>query len=100
MFHQLYRPSFALLTDLYQITMAYGYWKSGMKDRQAVFHLFFRKEPFGGGYAIAAGLEQAIQLIEKARFTQEDCEYLRSLRGNDGQALFDDAFLDYLLDLH
>ena len=49
----LYKPSLALLTDLYQLTMAYGYWKSGMTDRDAVFHLYFRKNPFKGGYTIA-----------------------------------------------
>ena len=47
----------ALLTDLYQLTMAQGYWKSGLAEREAVFHLFFRRLPFSGGYAIAAGLE-------------------------------------------
>ena len=53
----LYRHSLSLLTDLYQLTMAYGYWKNGMAEREAVFHLFFRKNPFKGGYALAAGLE-------------------------------------------
>ena len=47
--------SLALLTDLYQLTMAYGYWKVGLADHRAVFHLFYRKNPFGGGYAICAG---------------------------------------------
>ena len=45
-----------LLTDLYQLTMAYGYWKLGLHDREAVFHLIFRKYPFRGNYAIACGL--------------------------------------------
>ena len=49
------RRSQALLTDLYQLTMAYGYWKSGRANHEAVFNLFFRKPPFGGGYTIAAG---------------------------------------------
>ena len=51
----LYQSSLSLLTDLYQLTMAYGYWKSGKGDREAVFHLFFRKNPFKGGFAIACG---------------------------------------------
>ena len=51
----LYAPSLSLLTDLYQVTMAYGYWQQGMQDREAVFHLYFRQAPFGGGYAVAAG---------------------------------------------
>ena len=50
----------ALLTDLYQLTMAYGYWRAGRHDDEAVFHLFFRRPPFGGGYALACGLEPAI----------------------------------------
>ena len=51
------RVSPALLTDLYQLTMAYGYWKEGMRDKEAVFHLTFRQQPFGSGYTIACGLE-------------------------------------------
>ena len=94
----LYRPSLALLTDLYQITMAYGYWKNQMANHEAVFNLFFRKNPFKGGYAIAAGLEQAAELIERARFEQEDLDYLSTLKGNDNAPLFEDAFLRYLQD--
>jgi len=51
----LYRPSLGLLTDLYQLTMAYGYYKSGVSDWQAIFHPYFRQNPFAGGYALAAG---------------------------------------------
>lgn len=86
----------ALLTDLYQLTMAYGYWKVGLADHQAVFHLFFRKNPFRGGYAIAAGLEQAVQLIERWHFSDDDVEYLLSLTGNDGEPLFEIDFLRHL----
>jgi len=93
----LYKPSLALLTDLYQLTMSYGYWKNGMANHEAVFNLFFRKTPFSGGYAIAGGLEQAAELIERARFSQEDLDYIATLTGNDGNPLFEDAFLDYLL---
>ena len=53
----------ALLTDLYQLTMAYGYWKSGRAEREAVFHLFFRKAPFKSGFTIAAGLATAIDFL-------------------------------------
>ena len=94
--NKLYRPSLALLTDLYQLTMAYGYWKNGLADHQAVFHLFFRKNPFGGGYAVAAGLEAAADLIERTRFDDDDITYLSTLTGNDGKPLFEDAFLEYL----
>ncbi|MCX5745599.1 MAG: nicotinate phosphoribosyltransferase, partial [Proteobacteria bacterium] len=51
----VYGGSLALLTDLYQVSMACGYWKAGLAEREAVFHLTFRRPPFGGGYAIAAG---------------------------------------------
>src|SRR3982750_4244870 len=92
----LYRHSLALLTDLYQLTMAYGYWKLGRADEHAVFQLYYRKNPFGGGYAVAAGLEYVVDYLKSLRFEQQDLNYLRTLTGNDGKALFDAAFLDYL----
>ena len=92
----LYGQSLTLLTDLYQVTMAYGYWRTGMANREAVFHLFFREHPFGGGYTIACGLEPALKFIENFRFDESDRNYLASLEGNDGKPLFDPAFLDEL----
>ncbi len=94
--NEIYRPSTALLTDLYQITMAYGYWKNGMQNTQSAFHLFFRKAPFKGSYAIAAGLDQAIDIIEGLRFEENDTSFLSTLKGNDGKPLFEEAFLNYL----
>lgn len=91
-----YRTGLALLTDLYQITMAYGYWKLGLANRQAVFHLYFRKPPFEGGYAIAAGLADVVEFFRTLRFEPEDLDFLNSLTGNDGQPLFDRAFTEYL----
>lgn len=88
--------SLALLTDLYQLTMAYGYWRAGKVDDEAVFHLFFRENPFDGGYTIAAGLEPVVDYLDHLRFDDDDVAYLATLEGNDGQALFDRAFLDYL----
>lgn len=88
--------SMALLTDLYQLTMAYGYWKSGRADHEAVFHLHFRKPPFGGGYTVAAGLEPVIDWLQGFRFTPDDLTYLGTLAGNDGKPLFNAAFLDHL----
>lgn len=95
----LYRPSLALLTDLYQLTMAYGYWRSGQKDTHAAFHLFFRKLPFRGGFAIAAGLADAIDLMRGLRFEPDDIAYLATLTGNDHNPLFEKDFLDYLAGL-
>jgi nicotinate phosphoribosyltransferase len=86
----IYAQSLALLTDLYQLTMAYGYWKKGLADLEAVFHLFFRKKPFQGEIAVAAGLEAAVQFIRDFRYTPSDLAYLEQLR------LFEPAFLDYL----
>src|SRR5215475_5613859 len=95
----IYRAPLALLTDLYQLTMAYGYWKLGRADQQAVFHLFFRKPPFKGGYAIAAGLSPALDYLEAFRFEPSDIDYLASLTGNDGAKLFERDFLSYLAGL-
>lgn len=92
----IYRPSLALLTDLYQLTMAYGFWKSGVGDRQATFNLFFRKNPFGGGYTVASGLADAIDFLDGYHLDQDDLAYLAQLTGNDGKRLFEPAFLDYL----
>ena len=92
----VYGGSLALLTDLYQLTMACGYWKSGVADREAVFHLTFRRAPFGGGYAIAAGLGPALELLERFRFTAEDLAYLATLRDHEQAPLFPQGFLDYL----
>ena len=68
----LYKSSLGLLTDLYQLTMAYGYWKTGRHDQEAVFHLFFRKHPFGGGFTVAAGLATVVEYLEGLRFDPED----------------------------
>ncbi|MCH2209609.1 MAG: nicotinate phosphoribosyltransferase [Lentisphaerales bacterium] len=88
-----------LLTDLYQLTMAYGYWKKGRSEDQAVFNLFYRKAPFGGAYAIFAGLEDALNYLENFRFTDVELQYLATLKGNDDQALFEEGFLKYLAEL-
>jgi nicotinate phosphoribosyltransferase len=76
--------------------MAYGYWKLGRAEQPAVFHLFFRTPPFRGGYALAAGLQPALDFIENYRFDPSDIEYLATLEGNNGQPLFEPAFLKYL----
>lgn len=91
--------SMALLTDFYQLTMAYGYWKGGKVKDEAVFHLFFRENPFEGGYAIAAGLEQAIGYLEGLRFGEEDLDSLRAIAGNDGRRLFPEEFIRFLGEL-
>lgn len=78
--------------------MAYSYWKSGKDRDEAVFHLFFRENPFDGGYTIAAGLEQAILYLEALRFGDDDLQFMATVKGNDGKRLFPDDFLRYLED--
>ncbi len=94
--HDLYRPSLALLTDLYQLTMAYAYWRTGMAEHEAVFHLTFRKNPFAGGFAVAVGQSYARELVARFAFTADDLAFLATLRGNDDAPLFSDDFLSYL----
>lgn len=95
----LYNASLSLLTDLYQLTMAYSYWKSGAYTQEAAFYLHFRRAPFASGFTIACGLETVVQYIERFRFTDSDLAYLATLEGNDGKPLFESAFLDYLRNL-
>ncbi|WP_420459354.1 nicotinate phosphoribosyltransferase [Neolewinella sp.] len=93
---QVYRPNFGLLTDLYQLTMAAAYHHQGMQERRAVFHLFFRKAPFGERAAIAAGLPLAIEIVKGLSFSADDVQYLGRLKGANGKPLFREPFLNYL----
>ncbi len=79
-----------MLCDFYQLTMANGYFQSGKKDQICYFDVFFRSVPDGGGFAIAAGLEQVIEYIQDLRFDEEDIAYLRS------RNCFSEEFLSYL----
>jgi nicotinate phosphoribosyltransferase len=81
----------ALLTDFYQLTMAFAWWRAGRHRDEGIFHLFFRKNPFGGGYAIAAGLDDAIAFLEGLRFDDGDLQFLA--------AHFPDEFLRWLGEL-
>jgi nicotinate phosphoribosyltransferase len=95
----IYGTSLALMTDLYQLTMAYAYWKRDMVQKEAVFHLFFRRPPFHGGFTIAAGLEAVIDYIQNFKFDRSDIDYLKELVDVEGNQLFPDDFLAYLADL-
>src|SRR5438046_1824528 len=86
----------ALTTDLYEVTMACGYFKAGVTDHDAVFHVTFRENPFAGAFTVACGLATAIDFLRAFHFTDTEVDYLGSQRGNDGKPLFDSRFLDYL----
>ncbi|MCH7401986.1 nicotinate phosphoribosyltransferase [Belliella kenyensis] len=92
----LYQGSLALLTDFYQLTMSYAYWKSGKAEQEAVFNLFFRKHPFQSGFTIAAGLEYVIDFCNNFHFHEDDLGYLREMKNTDGTSVFEEGFIDYL----
>lgn len=79
-----------LLTDLYELTMLAGYLEEGMAEKRAVFDLFFRTNPFEGGYAVFAGLEPALEYLEQLRFLPDELEYLRTL------GIFKPRFIEFL----
>ncbi len=79
-----------MLTDFYEITMANGYFETGMADNIAYFDMFFRRVPDGGGYAIMAGVEQVVDYLKNLKFTEEDVEFLRK------KGIFCEEFLEYL----
>ncbi|WP_099353702.1 nicotinate phosphoribosyltransferase [Fredinandcohnia onubensis] len=81
--------SFALHTDLYQINMAEAYWEDNIHTKKAVFELYFRKLPFGNGYAIFAGLERILEYLQTFHFTESDLEYLKELG-------YQEDYVDYL----
>lgn len=86
--------SLSLHTDLYEINMAETYWEDGIHNRKAVFEVYFRRLPFGNGYAVFAGLERIIEYIQQFRFSESDIEYLRNELG------YSEDFLEYLKTLH
>lgn len=85
--------SLALHTDLYQINMAQTYWEDRMHNRRAVFEVYFRKIPFGNGFAVFAGLERIVEYLQNLSFTESDLAYLRDEVG------YDEAFLEYLSEI-
>ncbi|MED1471731.1 nicotinate phosphoribosyltransferase [Bacillus salipaludis] len=91
--HIYHDDSLTLHTDLYQINMTETYWRDGIHNKRAVFELFFRKLPFGNGYAVFVGLEKVIQYIQGFRFSEEDLAYLKNEVG------YEDDFLSYLKEL-
>ncbi len=89
----------ALTTDLYEVTMACGYWKAGVTDYDAAFHVTFRENPFGGQFTVACGLATVIDFLRNFHFSEAEIAYLAAQLGNDGKRLFDSGFLDYMRNL-
>lgn len=88
--------SWALLTDLYELTMAQGYWVEGIAERDAVFHLYARDAPYGGKALVVAGLDTAIDWLNAFAFDASDIAYLRTVPSADGTPLFRKDFVDWL----
>lgn len=95
-YHRAIGESPGLATDLYQLTMAQGYWQHGMAERRAVFQLFYRRAPFKGRFLIACGTQAVLNFLQHWRFSDEDVSYLKTLVRPDGTPLFCAEFLDYL----
>ena len=77
MISKIYRCSLSLLTDFYQLTMTYGYWKKNIHNKEACFNVFFRERPFKSGYAVSCGLEYVIDFLKNLKFTDDDLKYLK-----------------------
>lgn len=95
-FEELYRGVPSLGTDLYELTMACGYWKLGIDQRRAVFQMTFRRNPFGGAFTVSCGQHVLADFLAGFRFSDNDIEYLRRCHTATGERLFPDEFLDYL----
>ena len=89
-----------LNTDLYELTMAQGFWEAGLVDAQACFNAFFRDCPFDGGYAVCCGTGQIADLVENFVFEDDDIDYLASVQAPGGGPMFKPAFLEYLRNHH
>lgn len=90
--NELYSSSLALFNDFYQLSMAYGYWKSGIAEKEAVFNLFFRKNPFNGGFTINCGLDYVIDYVNSFHFSDDDIAYLATLTDEKGGVCFPTIF--------
>lgn len=81
------------MTDFYELTMAQTYFDSGKKDEEVYFDIFFRNNPFNGGYTLSGGLEEIINYVKNFKYGEEEINYLRSLK------IFNEKFLNYLSNL-
>lgn len=95
----LYQSSLTLLTDYYQFTMAYAYWKAGKAEEEAIFNLFFRKNPFQSGFTVAAGLDYVIDYCRNMTFGDKELAFLAQMVDKNGKKVFDSEFIRYLKEM-
>lgn len=88
-----------LLTDFYQLTMAYGYWQMQRAEIPAIFQLTFRKNPFRGNFTVSCGLQNVIEYLNNYQFSESDLKYLKDLKYPDKKPIFNSKFIDYLAHL-
>ena len=91
-------PNFSLLTDLYQLTMSYAYWKSGRDSIRSIFYMQSRENPFRSGYTLFCGLGPFLETLKSHAFGEDELAYLRTLKDFEGNPLFTEDFLEYLGD--
>jgi nicotinate phosphoribosyltransferase len=89
------KEKLALHTDMYQINMMYAHWAQGTQNKRVIFEVYFRKLPFGNGFAVFAGLERVVHYLQQLRFTEEEITYLRTLEEN-----YPEPFLEELRQFH
>lgn len=94
--HHIVGNSLSLLTDFYQLTMAYGYWKSGMINMESAFHMFYRSPPFKSRFCIACGLGSLLEFLEDFKYSSSDLNYLSGIKGTDQKPIFEEGFIRYL----
>ena len=94
-----YNDSLTLLIDFYQLSMAYAWWQNGYRDVHAVYHLYFRKQPFGGGYAISCGLNQFIEIINSWDLHLDQMLEIAKLKPELKNAVADKKFINFLKSL-
>ena len=95
-----YNNETGLINDLYQINMAFGYWKQGKKEQRAVFSMSFRENPFNGGYIVFSGLEPLVEMLNRFSFNNEDIQYLASLTDIHNNRIYPQEFLQFLSQFH
>ena len=98
-FDGLRADALPLYTDFYELTMGYAYWKHNRHQMRAVFYVFFRENPFEGGYVVSSGQRSIAEYLDRYRFDTVALDFLAHQKDTDGRPLFEDGFLSYLQNL-